>query len=110
MHSKLLYPNCCLFHFSQNFFIHQNGSLLRKYAYLSNDSSYSVSPEDNVDILLMDNLSSDDDKKTGENRGLTNTPKTSSYLQDDLNVVQSFTFEAQVGITPLKLLVIAHIK
>ncbi|XWS14258.1 hypothetical protein CRYUN_Cryun36dG0107400 [Craigia yunnanensis] len=74
----------------------ENGSLLRKYTYLSNDSSYSVLPEDDVDILLMDNLSSDDDKKTVENMELINIPKTSSYLQDDPNVVQSFTFEAQV--------------
>ena len=75
---------------------------------MSNDSSYSVSPEDDVDILLMDNLSSDDDKKIVENMELINTPKTSSHLQDDPNVVQSFTFEAQVGIVPLK--VLAYIK
>ncbi|XP_022721975.1 uncharacterized protein LOC111279261 isoform X3 [Durio zibethinus] len=73
----------------------ENGSLLRKYTYLSNDSSYSVSPEDDVDILLMDNLSSDDDKKIVENMELINTPKTTSYLQDP-NLMQSFTFEAQV--------------
>ncbi|XVE82332.1 hypothetical protein DITRI_Ditri15bG0139900 [Diplodiscus trichospermus] len=74
----------------------ENGSLLRKHTYLSNDSSYSVSPEDDVDILLMDNLSSADEKKIVENLELINTPKNSSYLQDDPNVVQSFTFEAQV--------------
>ncbi|XVF38939.1 hypothetical protein REPUB_Repub20aG0145800 [Reevesia pubescens] len=74
----------------------ENGSLLRKYTYLSNDSSYSVSPEDDVDILLMDTLSSDDDKQIVENMELINTSKTSSCLQDDQDVVQSFTFEAQV--------------
>ena len=75
---------------------------MRKYTYLSNDSSYSVSPEDDVDISLMDNLSSDDDKKIVENMELINTPKTSSYPQDDPNVMQSFSFEAQVDIIPLK--------
>ncbi|XP_040944166.1 uncharacterized protein [Gossypium hirsutum] len=73
----------------------ENGSLLRKYTFLSNDSSYSVSPEDDVDISLMDNLSSNDDEKLEENMELTNTPKT-SCLQDGPNVAPSFTFEAQV--------------
>lgn len=89
-----------LFLLFPNFFIHQNGSLLRKYTYLSNDSSYSVSPEDDVDISLMDNLSSNDDEKLEENMELTNTPKT-SCIQDVPNVAPSFTFEAQVRIIPL---------
>ncbi|XP_017974971.1 PREDICTED: uncharacterized protein LOC18603726 [Theobroma cacao] len=75
----------------------ENGSLLRKYTYLSNDSSYSVLPEDDVNVLLMDNSSSDDDKKIVENMDeLINDAKASSYSEDDPNVVQSFTFEAQV--------------
>ncbi|OMO58553.1 hypothetical protein COLO4_34529 [Corchorus olitorius] len=75
----------------------ENGSLLRKYTYLSTDSSYSVSQEDGVDISLMDKSSSDDEKKIVENLDkLINSPKTDSYLQDDPKVVQSFTFEAQV--------------
>ncbi|PPS16895.1 hypothetical protein GOBAR_AA03703 [Gossypium barbadense] len=73
----------------------ENGSLLRKYTYLSNDSSYSVSPEDDVDISLMDNLSSNDEEKLEENMELTSTPKT-SCLQDGPNVAPSFSFEAQV--------------
>ncbi|KAK8671255.1 hypothetical protein V6N13_037855 [Hibiscus sabdariffa] len=74
----------------------ENGSLLRKHTYLSNDSSYSVSPEDGVDILLMDNISSDGDKMKVENTELINTSKASSDLQDNQNAMQSFTFEAQV--------------
>ncbi|KAK8661863.1 hypothetical protein V6N13_091452 [Hibiscus sabdariffa] len=74
----------------------ENGSLLRKHTYLSNDSSYSVSPEDVVDILLMDNISSDVDKMKVENTELIETSKASSDLQDNQNAMQSFTFEAQV--------------
>ncbi|KAL4271464.1 hypothetical protein GQ457_13G023380 [Hibiscus cannabinus] len=73
----------------------ENGSLLRKYTYLSNDSSYSASPEDDVDIILIDNLSSDDDEKIADNQELINDPNT-LCLQDGPPVVQSFTFEAQV--------------
>ncbi|KAK8704101.1 hypothetical protein V6N13_047734 [Hibiscus sabdariffa] len=75
----------------------ENGSLLRKYTYLSNYSSYSASPEDDVDIILIDNLSSDDDEKIADNLELINAPNT-SCLQDGSPVVQSFTFEAQISL------------
>ncbi|TYI07189.1 hypothetical protein ES332_A10G210100v1 [Gossypium tomentosum] len=74
----------------------ENGSLLRKHTYLSNDSSYSVSPADDVDILLMDNLSSDGDKKNVDSMELIKASKASSDLEDNQNSVESFTFEAQV--------------
>ncbi|WVZ12338.1 hypothetical protein V8G54_016868 [Vigna mungo] len=40
----------------------ENGSLLRKYACLSNDSSYSISSEDGVDIADPGNFPSNDEK------------------------------------------------
>ncbi|KAJ4843890.1 hypothetical protein Tsubulata_025940 [Turnera subulata] len=74
----------------------ENGSLLRKYVYLSNDSSYSVSVEDGVDILMLDKSSVDDDKKilvTDESLDGSNT----SDSQGDSTTVQSLTFETQVN-------------
>ncbi|XP_048235070.1 uncharacterized protein LOC8261314 isoform X2 [Ricinus communis] len=73
----------------------ENGSLLRKYAYLSNDSSYSISVDDGVDISLVDRFSSDGDKN------ILDMHRTSDILffsdsENDSNGMQSFTFEAQV--------------
>lgn len=79
--------------------IHQNGSLLRKYAYLSNDSSYTVSSEDGVDIELLDRSPSDDD--TESIHCLLESSDTSNillYSQNETNRLQSFTFETQVSI------------
>ncbi|XP_044499300.1 uncharacterized protein LOC123220770 isoform X3 [Mangifera indica] len=75
----------------------ENGFLLRNYTYLSNDSSYSVAVEDGVDILVLGNLSSDDDKKNLDHmHESSDTSIVSSYSQSDSNVIQSLTFEAQV--------------
>ncbi|CAK7326271.1 unnamed protein product [Dovyalis caffra] len=74
----------------------ENGSLLRKYAYLSNDSSYSISVEDGVDISLLDNLPSDDDKRILDYMHEQSEVLNSSYSDNDSNMMQSFTFEAQV--------------
>lgn len=75
----------------------ENGSLLRKYTYLSNESSYSVSQEDGVDIILMDKPSSgDENRNPNDIHELSDTKNAPSYPQDDANVVRSFTFEAQV--------------
>lgn len=71
----------------------ENGSLLRKYTYLSNDSSYSVSIEDGVDIVVLDNLSSSDENSL-DNMNQTSGTFTSS--QSESNGTQSFTFETQV--------------
>ncbi|GKV06822.1 hypothetical protein SLEP1_g18658 [Rubroshorea leprosula] len=73
----------------------ENGSLLRKYMYLSNESSYSVSQEDGVEIILIDKRSSDD-KRIPDNVIELSGMEVAPYLQDDPNVVRSFTFEAQV--------------
>lgn len=75
----------------------ENGSLLRKYVYLSNDSSYSVSLEDGVKVDMLDKSSSDYDKQSvpymHESLGTSNI---SSCSQNEAKRVQSFTFETQV--------------
>lgn len=76
-----------------NFFFFQNGSLLRKHTYLSNGSSYSVSSEDGVDILLLDSDSGIDKTSIEYMDESSDTTATSSDLPSKL---QSFTFEAQV--------------
>jgi hypothetical protein len=73
-------------------FIYQNGSLLRKYTYLSNDSSYSISIEDGVDIVVPNNLSSGDESLDSMNE----TSGSSLYSQSESTGTQSFTFETQV--------------
>ncbi|KAG8658937.1 uncharacterized protein LOC110610326 isoform X2 [Manihot esculenta] len=74
----------------------ENGSLLRKYVYLSNDSSYSVSMEDGVDILLVDNSSTGDDKNVLDDMHRPSDILNISDTQNDSNGMQSFTFEAQL--------------
>ncbi|XP_059444630.1 uncharacterized protein LOC132176414 [Corylus avellana] len=75
----------------------ENGSLLRKYAYLSNDSSYSVSLEDGVDVTLLDKSSSNDDKKSIHYmHESSDTSNICLNSQNDLKRMQSFTFETQV--------------
>ncbi|KAE9602547.1 putative vacuolar protein sorting-associated protein [Lupinus albus] len=69
----------------------ENGFLLRKYTYLSYDSSYSISIEDGVDIVLHDNLPSGDKKRL-----MNETSGTSVYSQIESNGTQSFSFETQV--------------
>jgi hypothetical protein len=73
-------------------FIYQNGSLLRKYTYLSNDSSYSISIEDGVDIVVPSNLSSGDESLDSMNE----TSGSSLYSESESTGTQSFTFETQV--------------
>lgn len=78
--------------------IYQNGSLLRRYTYLGNDSSYSVLPEDGVDIFLLDESLYAEDEKTPDYMDETSdTSNTYAYSQSDSSKMESFTFEAQVG-------------
>ncbi|GAB2216278.1 hypothetical protein Droror1_Dr00024048 [Drosera rotundifolia] len=73
----------------------ENGSLLTKYTYLSNDSSYSASPEDGVDIVFFQMLHSDDQVENQEFiRDSLSMANSSS--EADPSKMQSFTFEAQV--------------
>lgn len=71
---------------------------MRKYTYLSNDSSYSVSFEDGVDIKLLESSSSDDDKKGLEYfHELPDSSNVSSNSESDLNKIPSFSFETQAS-------------
>ncbi|XP_059643008.1 uncharacterized protein LOC132284858 [Cornus florida] len=74
----------------------ENGSHLRKYTYLSNDSSYSVSLEDNVEVLLLENSSSDSDKKSPDHMEELSCRSNTSAYPNDSTEIQSFTIEAQV--------------
>ncbi|KAH7682946.1 Vacuolar protein sorting-associated protein 13 [Dioscorea alata] len=76
----------------------KNGALLRKYTYLSNNSSYSVSTEDGVEVSLSDTCASDNckggiihlqgfGKKQRSSETVSHSPPSE---------VSSFTFEAQV--------------
>ncbi|XP_058093613.1 uncharacterized protein LOC131239768 [Magnolia sinica] len=76
----------------------ENGALLRKCTYLSNDSSYSVSEEDGVDISLLENFASKIDPMNlnpvqGSSDFLTDSP---TYNSSALTQMPSVTFEAQV--------------
>ncbi|XP_061360270.1 uncharacterized protein LOC133304277 isoform X2 [Gastrolobium bilobum] len=71
----------------------ENGFLLRKYTHLSNDSSYSISIEDGVDIVVPGNLSSGDEESLDN---MNQTLDTSIYSQSESNEARSFTFETQV--------------
>lgn len=75
----------------------QNGSLLRKYTYLSIGSSYSVSFEDGVDISLMDRSAFGNEKSSQQ---CTDEPSGISLgsmdAQEDSSKIPSFNFEAQV--------------
>ncbi|WOH07393.1 hypothetical protein DCAR_0726823 [Daucus carota subsp. sativus] len=75
----------------------ENGFLLRKYTYLSNESSYSVSTEDGVEISFLENNLSDDIKRSTDNmKELLLTSNTSDNIKSDSSNIQSFSFEAQV--------------
>lgn len=83
----------CAFHL---FFV-QNGLLLMRYTYLSNDSSYSVSQEDGVEILLVEsdiNSSENSPKNMDE---FFYTSDASDAVQSGASEVQSYSFEAQVN-------------
>ncbi|KAK3025351.1 hypothetical protein RJ639_043860, partial [Escallonia herrerae] len=75
----------------------ENGSLLRKCSYLGNDSSYSVSPEDGVQISYMDNLTTSSKKRSSDDvEELPYASDTSDSVQNGSSKMQSFSFEAQV--------------
>ncbi|XP_010524589.1 PREDICTED: uncharacterized protein LOC104802610 [Tarenaya hassleriana] len=71
----------------------KNGSLLSKSIYLSNDSSCLLSPEDGVDISVVEKSSSNPDNVLNDAYASSDALDT---CQDDSNSGQSFTFEAQV--------------
>ncbi|WOL14400.1 hypothetical protein Cni_G23180 [Canna indica] len=74
----------------------ENGALLRKCTYLSNGSSYSVSADDNVEISLLDNFTSDLAKQ-----GSTQTQEGQQTIDPNADTgatssQMSVTFEAQI--------------
>ncbi|KAK7348007.1 hypothetical protein VNO80_22555 [Phaseolus coccineus] len=71
----------------------ENGSLLQKYTYLSNDSSYSISGEDCVDMADPGNFPSNDEKSLDNVNQLSSD---SAYSESGSNGTQSFSFETQV--------------
>lgn len=91
------------------FLLWQNGSLLSKCIYLSNDSSCLFSPEDGVDISMLENT------KSNSESVLSNAHKSSDVsdaCQSDLKAGQNFTFEAQVGffeVFPLQVYIVLSV-
>ncbi|KAL3812236.1 hypothetical protein ACJIZ3_013504 [Penstemon smallii] len=75
----------------------ENGLLLRKYTYLSNDSCYSVSQEDGVDISFVDNNSwNRNSKNTDPLEELSDAVDASGTVHCQSSKMPSFSFEAQV--------------
>lgn len=75
----------------------QNGLLLRKYTYLSNDSCYSVSPEDGVEISILDNnCGTGNDEQSTDLVDLSYTSSAADTVQSQSSKIPSFSFEAQV--------------
>ncbi|KAL3831089.1 hypothetical protein ACJIZ3_019891 [Penstemon smallii] len=75
----------------------ENGLLLRKYTYLSNDSCYSVSQEDGVDISFVDNNSRNrNSKNTDPLEELSDAVDASGTVHCQSSKMPSFSFEAQV--------------
>ncbi|GMH18990.1 hypothetical protein Nepgr_020831 [Nepenthes gracilis] len=75
----------------------ENGSLLSKYTYLSNNSSYSAFPEDGVEIMFLDKISSDyENQRIEYTKESPDTLDSSCHSQVDSTKTQNFTFETQV--------------
>ncbi|KAG9136747.1 hypothetical protein Leryth_004514 [Lithospermum erythrorhizon] len=74
----------------------ENGWLLRKYTYLSCDSSYSVSPEDGVELVMLEFSSFSNLEGLDIVEEPPNSSDSSGLVCSEPNPVQSFSFEAQV--------------
>ncbi|KAK4730781.1 hypothetical protein R3W88_023769 [Solanum pinnatisectum] len=73
----------------------ENGLLLRRYTYLSNESNYSVCQEDGVDVRISDG-NSDNDESMKSMEALLYNSDASDFDPNGSNKVQSYSFEAQV--------------
>ncbi|KAM3341348.1 putative protein isoform X1 [Capsicum galapagoense] len=73
----------------------ENGLLLRRCTYLSNDSSYSVFQEDGVDVMISDNNSDNDESMKSMEELLYNSD-ASDFDSNGSSKIQSYSFEAQV--------------
>ncbi|CAN8243432.1 unnamed protein product, partial [Cochlearia groenlandica] len=71
----------------------KNGSLLSKCIYLSNDSNCLFSPDDDVEISMLENASSNPENVLSDAQKSSDVSDT---CQQDSNSGQSLTFEAQV--------------
>lgn len=77
----------------------QNGSLLTKHTYLSNESSYSVFQEDGVDIIFLENNFPHNVREHPDHREeLSYASDASDCVQTESRKLQSFSFETQVSI------------
>ncbi|CAA0829437.1 calcium-dependent lipid-binding family protein, partial [Striga hermonthica] len=74
----------------------EKGLLLRKYTYLSNDSSYSVSPEDGVEFSFLDDNSVNKNHEDSDYLEVSQTLHASDTVHCELSKTPSFSFEAQV--------------
>ncbi|CAI9779714.1 unnamed protein product [Fraxinus pennsylvanica] len=74
----------------------ENGSLLKKYAYLSNDSSYSVSQEDGVQVSFLDDDSAYRDSKNPDHLEEASHTSHASDSAESESCKMHFSFEAQV--------------
>ncbi|KAF3669670.1 hypothetical protein FXO38_07472 [Capsicum annuum] len=72
----------------------ENGLLLRRCTYLSNDSSYSVFQEDGVDVMISDNNSDNDESMKSMEELLYNSD-ASDFDSNGSSKIQSYSFEAQ---------------
>ncbi|KAJ9559357.1 hypothetical protein OSB04_013971 [Centaurea solstitialis] len=76
----------------------KNALLLTDYTYLSNDSSFSVSAEDGVEVVTQDSSSfiSESKKSLSKAEKLLYSPSTSNTSQTEPSKKPSLSFEAQV--------------
>ncbi|KAK1307202.1 hypothetical protein QJS10_CPA10g01570 [Acorus calamus] len=76
----------------------ENAALLRKYTYLSNDSSYSASVEDGVEILFLDSSTSNIDEEHSNPQAEYSKTGIAPVTEpgDARSQIKSLTFEAQV--------------
>ncbi|KAJ8532740.1 hypothetical protein K7X08_015629 [Anisodus acutangulus] len=73
----------------------ENGLLLRRYTYLSNESSYSVCQEDGVDVMIFDSNSDNGESIKSMDELLYNSD-ASDFDPNGSSKIQSYSFEAQV--------------
>lgn len=79
------------------YLVNQNGGLLRSCIYLGNDSSYSVSADDGVEISVLHNYSATDEENLNEFRKFS--PKSSDPTAGESttsNQMKNTSFEIQV--------------
>ncbi|XP_075085926.1 uncharacterized protein LOC107782497 [Nicotiana tabacum] len=74
----------------------ENGLLLRRYTYLSNESSYLVCQEDGVDIMFSESNSDNDENGMKSMEDLLYNSDASDFDPNGSSKIQSFSFEAQV--------------